>query len=191
MKNWEGLLGVSYGIGINSTAMLAGMAERGIQPDYIIGADTAGNDPLRRGEKPETYHFLDVIMRSWIEAHFKCGFTLVAHWRDSLRASCYRNHTLPSKAYGFPGCSTKFKHQIMERWEKQTYGPDQVITKAIGYHADEDRGSGITEKGRYRYHYFLKDWEWGVRCAQVRRCNPAVPIPTLSGSTCNGNALSP
>lgn len=39
---------VSYGGGVNSTAVLVGYAERGIIPDAIVFADTGG-------EKPETY----------------------------------------------------------------------------------------------------------------------------------------
>jgi len=54
----------------------------------------------------------------------------------------------------------KFKHQIIEANETHLFGPDQIIRKAIGYHAGEDRGSSITEKGRYRYEYFLKQWGW-------------------------------
>ena len=42
---------VSYGGGVNSTAMLVGMAERGERPDAIAFADTGD-------EKPETYQYL-------------------------------------------------------------------------------------------------------------------------------------
>jgi len=178
-ESWEGLLGVSYGMGVNSSALLVGMAERGIEPDYIIAVDTAGNDPKRRGEKPETYSFLD-LFRIWVDDHFDCGMTVIGHKRDSLRESCFRNGTLPSKAYGFPGCSVKFKHQIMEKWEKERFGEDQIITKAIGYHAGEKRGSGITEKNRYRYRYFLKEWGWDQQgCVDALRRN-TLPVPMKS-----------
>ena len=43
-----GPLVVSYGMGVDSTAMLIGMAQRSIRPDLILFADTGG-------EKPETY----------------------------------------------------------------------------------------------------------------------------------------
>lgn len=45
---------VSFGAGVNSTAMLCGFAERGIRPDAILFADTGG-------ERPETYRFLDTM----------------------------------------------------------------------------------------------------------------------------------
>ena len=41
---------VAYGMGVDSTAMLVGLAERGIRPDAILFADVGG-------EKPETYAY--------------------------------------------------------------------------------------------------------------------------------------
>ena len=160
-KDWEGLLGVSYGGGVNSAALIVGLKEQGVQPDYIVFADTAGTDPQRRGEKPETYDYIDGVFRPWVDANFECGLTVVGHWRDSLRESCLRNGSLPSKAYGFAGCSVKFKRQIMERYEKQRFAPDQIITKAIGIHAGETKRGNIPDEGRYRYRYFLREWGWG------------------------------
>lgn len=180
MQDWEGILGLSCGGGVNTAALLVGMKEHDIRPDYIIFADTAGTDPKRRGEKPETYVYVDEHLRPWCRENLGQDIVTVGHWRDSLRESCYRNGTLPSKAYGFPGCSVKFKHQIMERYERQTYGDEQIITKAIGYHADERRGSGIYEKGRYRYRYFLKEWGWNqVDCVAALIRN-GLPVPMKS-----------
>ncbi len=42
------LLVVSYGVGLDSTAMLVEMHNRGMRPDLILFSDTGG-------EKPETY----------------------------------------------------------------------------------------------------------------------------------------
>ena len=39
---------VAYGLGVDSTAMLIGLAHRGIRPDLILFADIGG-------EKPQTY----------------------------------------------------------------------------------------------------------------------------------------
>jgi len=40
---------VSYGGGVNSTAVLVGMVERGIRPDAILFADTGGEHPQGLG----------------------------------------------------------------------------------------------------------------------------------------------
>lgn len=54
---------VSYGVGVDSTAMLVAMYRRGIRPDVILFADTSA-------EKPETYDYLKII-RKWLA---KVGF---------------------------------------------------------------------------------------------------------------------
>lgn len=150
---------VSFGAGINSTAMLIGMRDRGIRPDGILFADT-GN------EKPETYEFVSQVQMWTLRELGQQIFVLRHPKGDTLRDSCFRNGTLPSKAYGFPGCSVKFKHQFMESWEKKHY-PDMDVIKAIGYHAGEIRRSDIEEKLRYEkkpwkyiYRYFLREWGW-------------------------------
>jgi hypothetical protein len=171
---------VSCGGGVDSSGMLAGMKEHDIQPDLIEFADVAGADPERRGEKPETYAFIDNHLRPWTVKNMGLGIVAVMHQKgDSLRDSCFRNGTLPSKAYGFPGCSVKFKHQLMERYETAVYGPDAIIVKAIGYNAREGR-SEVAENGRYRYRYFLREWGWGrAECiAALKRAG--LPIPMKS-----------
>jgi len=49
---------LSYGIGVDSTALLIELHSRGQAPDLVLSADT-GN------EKPETYDYLDII-RPWM-----------------------------------------------------------------------------------------------------------------------------
>lgn len=172
---------VSFGGGINSAALLVGLYEHQIVPTLILFADTAGDDPLRRGEKPETYAFIDNHMQPWVKKHLSQEIVIVKHFKgDSLRASCFRNGTLPSKAYGMPGCSVKFKHQLMERYEKLIYGPDRIIIKAIGYHADETRRSDITEKGRYEYRYFLREWGWNQQDCINALVRHGLPVPMKS-----------
>ena len=48
----ENISVVSFGGGVNSSAMLIGMHERGITPDAILFSDTGG-------EKPETYQHIE------------------------------------------------------------------------------------------------------------------------------------
>ncbi len=164
---------VSFGGGINSAALLVGMHERGVVPDAILFADTGG-------EKPETYDFVE-LMRTWCVRNLDRGIVTVSHPKgDTLRDSCFRNGTLPSKAYGFPGCSVKFKHQFMESYENRIYGKTQIIVKAIGYHAGETRRSDITEKGRYQYRYFLREWGMGQQDCVDAITRAGLPVPMKS-----------
>lgn len=88
---------VAYGLGVDSTAMLVEFVHRGIRPDLILFADTAG-------EKPETYQYLGVI-RPYLARHGFPDVTVVryepkrAAYR-TLEAQCLHTGTLPSLAYG-------------------------------------------------------------------------------------------
>lgn len=50
---------VSYGVGVDSTALLVGLRQRGVVPDAILFADTGS-------EKPETYRYLPLI-DAWLD----------------------------------------------------------------------------------------------------------------------------
>jgi 3'-phosphoadenosine 5'-phosphosulfate sulfotransferase (PAPS reductase)/FAD synthetase len=66
---------VSFGGGVNSTAMLIGMILRGERPDAILFADTGG-------EKPATYDFV-ATFRDWLTKH---DLKLANRgWRDASR----------------------------------------------------------------------------------------------------------
>src|SRR5437868_1048367 len=86
---------VSYGLGVDSTAMLVELARRRIRPDLILFADTGG-------EKPETYQYLRVIRPFLARAGFP-GVTVVryeprrASYR-TLEGQCLHTGTLPSLA---------------------------------------------------------------------------------------------
>jgi hypothetical protein len=101
---------VAYGLGVNSTAALVGLRQRGIRPDLILFADTGS-------EKQETYDYLPTI-QEWLE---RVGFPPVVvvrkevkdfkNWPPyaSLGENCLTNGTLPSLAFGFKSCSLKWK----------------------------------------------------------------------------------
>lgn len=162
---------------MNSFAMLLGMHEHGIRPDLIEYADP-GKWLEEPAEKPETYIHMDEVLMPWLEEVDFPALTVVRHATDTLYQSCIRNGTLPSKAYGFSGCSVKFKHQLMEKHETELYGPEKIIIKAIGFHAGEPGRSDLASKGRYLYRYFLREWGWGqADCiAVILRYGLRVPI---------------
>lgn len=104
--NSHPLLVVSYGAGVDSTAMLVEFVRRQIRPDYIVFADTGG-------EKEETLAFLPV-MDAYLKKVGFPGITVVRyvprdfkHWPpySTLEENCLTNGTLPSLAFGFKSCS--------------------------------------------------------------------------------------
>ena len=99
---------VSYGLGVDSTAMLVLLHQRGIRPDAVLFAEV-GN------EKAETYAYLDVIGHWLAEVGFPALETVryevqkVKHNPYStLAGNCLANRTLPSIAFYYrKGCSLK------------------------------------------------------------------------------------
>lgn len=164
---------VSYGGGVNSTAMLIGMIERNEKPDAILFADTGG-------EKPETYEYV-IQFREWLQ---KNGLELIvvayspsmqsplgvdfacSSRHGSLEDECHNNGTLPSKAFGFGGCSQKWKRFPMDKWVNQwqpaidTWESGNKVCRAIGIHAGETRRGKIPDDDKFTYRFPLKEWGW-------------------------------
>lgn len=140
----------SFGGGVNSTAMLIGMVERGEKCDLILFADTGS-------EKPHTYeHVLE--MSEWLVEH---GMPIIktikadtpAQESDgSLEGECLRRNTLPSIAFGFKTCSQKWKRQPIDKF----LGGVQR-TMLLGFDADEPQRAKPYEGNRYP----LIEWGWG------------------------------
>lgn len=180
---------VAYGMGVDSTAMLIGMKQRGIRPDLILFADTGG-------EKPETYDYLPVMQR-WLR---KVGFPsieivrYVPKWTKhgpytTLEENCLVNKTLPSLAFGRKSCSLKWKRAPQDKrvdwWPpaQEAWARGQKVIKAIGYDAgpkDSKRGHDLKDDEKYTYWYPLREWGWTRdKCAAVIRA-ARLPVPVKS-----------
>lgn len=152
---------VAYGAGTNSTAMLVGLHERGERPDIILFADTGG-------ERPETYRHVGVVSE-WCK---EVGFPEIVTVRkegncETLEENCIRMNMLPSLAYGFKGCSQKYKIQPQDKFAnnnelcKAVWDGGGKVIKLIGYDAGEDHRAKIPEDKKYIYRYPLVEWDWG------------------------------
>ena len=151
----------SFGGGTNGTAMLQGMKERGERPDAILIADTGG-------ELPEIYAHVSAV-NDWCK---KVGFPEITMVRkggrqETLEENCLRMKMLPSLAYGFKGCSHKYKIEPQEQWAnndkrcKAAWSAGEKVVKLIGYDADEHHRAKIPEDKKYTYRYPLVEWDWG------------------------------
>jgi hypothetical protein len=143
---------VSFGAGTNSTAILQGMLERNEKPDAILFADTGG-------EKPGTYKHLERMQRWCVESGFP--ELIVVRYSDtsrhaSLEDECHNNGTLPSKAFGFGGCSQKWKRYPMDKWVKAwpeaqaTWERGSKVQRVIGIHYGETRRGKIPDDEKSR-----------------------------------------
>ena len=104
---------VSYGGGVNSTALLVGLHQHRIPVDLILFADTGA-------EHPHTYAYLDIMDR-WLKDHGMPPITRVYKTtrdgkRLTLEQECLQSGTLPSMAYGFKRCSLKHKIGPQEKF---------------------------------------------------------------------------
>jgi len=126
-----GSWGVNFGGGVNSTALLLILQKRDLVPAWVLFADTGS-------ERPETYENVSRV-QNWCQ---QVGFPFdVVRWIrkdgsfESVHDNCLRTGYLPSKAYGYSGCTYKWKIQPMAKWRK-TQGHDESVV-AIGYDAGE------------------------------------------------------
>lgn len=189
---------VSYGMGVDSTAMLVAMYRRGIRPDLILFADTGA-------ELPETYAYLAVI-NAWLLAVGFPPVTIVRYQPltapyTTLEGKCLANHTLPSLAFGKHSCSLVFKVQpqnlYVQAWQpaRDAWARGLRVVKAIGYddgaqdhrrRAKADKAvakrsaQGDADARRYAYWYALQDWGIDrVQCLELIT-GAGLPIPPKS-----------
>lgn len=123
--------GVNFGGGVNSSALLLFLHQRGLRPDWVLFSDTGS-------ERPETYENVSRV-QSWAS---EVGFPFaIVKWIrrtgefESIHDNCLRTEYLPSKAYGYSGCTYKWKIQPMAKWRKEHDFAESVV--AIGYDAGE------------------------------------------------------
>ncbi len=158
---------VSFGGGVNSTALLVGLRERGERPDRILFADTGG-------ERIETYEHVAEVSAWCVTVGFpeiervdnaaREGFP-----HESLEDECLNNHTLPSLAYGNKGCSAKWKRQPMDRAVKAwplaiaAHERGEKIERLIGIDWGEQHRSAnlmTADDPWFVYRRPLVDWVW-------------------------------
>lgn len=183
---------IAYGLGVDSTAVLVGLHQRGIRPDAILFADVGA-------EKQETYDYLPVI-DAWLRSVGFPPVTVVRYVPEdfknyppyrTIEENCLTNGTLPSLAFGFKSCSLKWKVAPQNRWTEAwqpavaAWRRGQRVLKVIGYDAspkDRKRYSHAVglEDPQYRYWYPLIEWDWNRhRCKdEIRKAG--LPVPPKS-----------
>ena len=178
---------VSYGGGTDSTALLVEAHRRGIRPDLILFADTGS-------EMPHTYAYLPV-MAEWCA---KVGFPeiQVVRWirQDGrflpLHEWCLERGEMPSKAYGFSGCTSKWKQHPLDKAAGEHPGvvealaEGRTIERWVGYDAREaDRVSNLHHKPP-PYLWRAPLFEWNLARPECREIIAAAGLPQPGKSSC-------
>lgn len=183
VRRSDGPLIIGFGGGVNSTAMLVGLAERRIRPDVVMFADTGS-------EKPETYEYLEVIAGYLSRVGFpplvrvKNASPIAGY--ESLEDECLKTEQIPSKAFGRSGCSFKWKIAPQERYTASVPGVAELwarggrVVKALGYDAGETRRSSLDHDDRYEYWYPLREWGWDRALCEAAILRAGLSIPAKS-----------
>lgn len=179
-------IAVSYGAGVNSQGMLAGMFEHGERPDCIVYSDT-GSDPP---ECAATIAATSAWLRShgWPEVH-------VVRWirQDgtflALHEWCTAHHQLPSLAYGLRGCSVKWKRQPIEKFLRARYADlharGERAVRYIGIDAGEShRVGGSGDEHLWDWRRPLIEWDWDRRDCVEAAARVGLPPATKSSCFC-------
>jgi hypothetical protein len=191
MSNGKGPVIVAYGGGVNSTALLIGMFERGLKVDLILFADTGG-------ELPETYCHIRAFNK-WLVAHGLPEILWVQKTYKkeptTLETDCLRNNTLPSIAFGYKACSMKYKRDPQDKfcnnWQpaNEVWGRGEKCIKLLGYDFGEPQRATSTEDNKYIYSYPLIEWGWDRdKCVAVCEQNGFYNIPKSACFFCPNNS---
>jgi hypothetical protein len=166
---------VSYGLGVDSTAMLVRMARLGEKPDLIIFADTGA-------EKAATMAYLPVI-QDWLVAVGFPPVTVVRRkpchgkhgYYETLEQECFTKEMFPSLAYHRNhSCATKWKVEPSERlirgWQPaiRAWSYGMPVIQCIGFENEKHeiaRCNRLPDSPKYSYRMPLIEWGWDrARC---------------------------
>lgn len=154
----------AFGGGVDTTAMLIGMVERGEPPPHaILFGDTAG-------EFPHTYAHIEKFS-GWLKSQ---GYPAITKLRrskrdgsfESLEDECLRTKNVPSVAYNYKTCSQKFKIEPQDKWcnndpaIRAEWKAGRKVRKLIGYDWDEFFRAKFYDDDKYVLEYPLIDWKW-------------------------------
>ena len=160
---------VSFGGGVNSTALLIELANRNEPPDVILFADTGG-------EKPETYMHIEA-MQGWLLSHGMPAIEICSE-KKTLEADCLDRGTLPGKAFGFGSCSEHFKVRPQRRHLKSKGIKNPMWL--VGIHAGEAQRALRMHNQRSDVSFPLIQWGWGQKECEQCILDAGLQIPVKS-----------
>lgn len=153
--------GINFGGGLDSTAVIIECLRRKFKPDWILFADTGS-------ERPETLAHVE-HMQQWLRDNapsYWPEITIVRWIRkegnfEPLHEYNLRIGHLPSKAYGYAGCTSKYKIFPMDKWRKANGFQHGAF--AVGYNYSESkRIQKACQRGddpKFNAWYPLVAWE--------------------------------
>lgn len=167
---------VSFGGGVNSTALVLEMVRRGEPFDAAIFVDL-------QAERPAVYENIGRISE-WLEQRGAPAITVLKSppqtcgndVAESLEQECMMRRSLPGLAYGYRSCSVKWKVRPFYKYLDQIGASDATV--CIGFDASEWHRA---ERNNYQNKRFpLIEWDIDRdECRKIIR-NAGLPEPEKS-----------
>lgn len=167
-KNKNANYVLSYGGGVNSTALMILLVKRKLPLDYIIFADTGS-------ERPETYYYLKHA-KAYAERH-DIPFKIVqVRNGDSLYDRCKRRKVIPSKTWRW--CTRDLKIRPIYAFYRSLHSQ---IFQYVGIDYDEVHRMKDNRVGYVKNVYPLIDYRIGrQQCIEIIK-DARLPVPIKSG----------
>ena len=169
----------SYGLGVDSTAMIIKLVKEKMPLDHVVFADTGG-------ELPESYKYIP-IMRKFLDKH-NIQFTIVFPSKfRSLYERCFQRKVIPDKMMRW--CTRDTKVLPIHRFYKKTI--KTFIHEYMGIDAGEKKRVRIAKESFIEKHYPLIDWDMNRNdCIQYIK-DQGFPVIEKSGCYfCPFNSIS-
>lgn len=139
---------VSYGAGVDSTAMILKMLDNGMKIDHVVFADTGG-------EIPETYDTVE-HMKKFL-AKKKIPFQIVRNFRlVTLFEKCITRKVFPDTFRRW--CTRDFKVKPIHKFYKKQYKGCKV-NEYLGIDAGETKRCRVAKEKFITKFYPLVDWK--------------------------------
>lgn len=182
---------VAWGAGVDSTAMIVELAERGEPIDMVLFADPGSG-------KAGTYAFLPLFRRWMADRGIPSEIVRYQprnfkHWPPyaTIAENMLTNATLPSVVFNRGSCSQKWKASAQDAWTadwepaRRCWDAGGRVVKLIGYDAsarDTQRYHHAVgcEDPRYEYRYPLREWVWAREHCEERIVAAGLPLPPKS-----------
>jgi len=178
---------LSYGGGVNSTAMAVAFVERGLPIDIICFSDTGG-------ERPETYEYIERFS-DWLEERGYPPVVCLEYTdkngdRLTLEENCLRKETLPSLAFGYKKCSNRFKIQSLDKYHnnhksaQECWDRGYKVIKLLGYDAGEGRRVDWAKDEDDKYEYAFPLFHLGLNRRGCKELIEEAGLPSPGKSAC-------
>lgn len=190
---------VSFGVGVDSWAMLIEMHRQGLRPD-VIGTALVGRDDY--GNEHRGFYSYLFLANQWLVQHGFPSITFVSHVLKkkakhfhylSLAGACISNRTLPSLAFRQNhSCSLRSKGQQLDAMVTRLYGHTPCY-RLVGYDCTEGKRverfattqAELSENDpRYNDVYVHPLQIWGMNRADCLATIAAAGLPSPGKSSC-------